>query len=204
MRSRRFNGNRPLQRKPRLSRWPEASEAGRRMSARRRRQGTVAALRHVLHGGKQTDPRMHAIFIYRARWCRKARFGECSDWHCNVFFVTLDRIMHCGAAFRAEMKCNSASLVADADVRRGFADDLNSMLGEPCLRAEHASSSALAGQAVTDGDTYRLFAHREVKLTTTTRRRTKRHTWWKGKFFCCLTSKLSGAPPRGPSRCQSI
>ena len=174
------------------------------ITIRRREQAIVAALRHVLHGGKQTDPRMHAIFIYRERWCWKARVGECSDWHCNVFFVTFNRIVHGGTAFRAEMKCDSASFVADADVRRGFADDLNSMPREPRLRAERASSSALAGQAVTDGDTDRLFAHREMKLTTTTRGRTKGHTWWERKFFCSLTSKLSGSRPRGPSRSQSV
>lgn len=133
---------------------------------------------------------MHAIFIYRERWRWKAGFGECPDRHCNVFFMTFDRIVHGGTAFRAEMKCDSASFVADADVRRGFAEDLNSMPRETRLRAEHASRSALAGQAVTDGDTDRLFAHREMKLTTTTRGRTKGHTWWEREFFCSLTPKL--------------
>ena len=78
-------------------------------------QATVAALRHVLHRAQQTDPRMHALLIYRERRRWKARFGERSDWDCNVFFV--DRIVHGGAAFRAKVKCDSASFVADADVR---------------------------------------------------------------------------------------
>ena len=135
---------------------------------------------------------MHALLIHRERRRWKARFGERSDWNCNVFFV--DRIVHGGTAFRAEVKCNSAPFVADADVRRRLAADLNSVPGEPRLRAEHASSSALAGQAMTNGDAKGLFAYRETKLATTTRGGTKCHTWWNRMFFCCLTFDMSGGP----------
>jgi len=88
---------------------------------------------------------MHALLIHRERWRWKARFGERAYWDCNAVFVTFGRVVHGGTAFRAEVKCSSAAFVANADIRRRFAADLNSVLGEPRLRAEYASSSALAG-----------------------------------------------------------
>ena len=129
---------------------------------------TVASLPHVLHRGQQTNPGMHALLVHGERRRRKARFGECSDRNCDIFFMSLARIVHRGTALRAEMECGSASFVTGADVGGRVATDLYCALEEPRLRAEHASSSALTGQAMTDGDANGLLAHRETKLATTT------------------------------------
>ncbi len=74
--------------------------------------------RHVLDVGRQDDPGMHALFVHRERWSRKARFGKRANRNGDMFCVALKFVVHGGTALRAEMKCGSASFVADADISR--------------------------------------------------------------------------------------
>ena len=124
--------------------------------------------RHVLHVGRQNNPGMHALLVDRKRGRWKAGIGKCSYWNGHELWVSLELVMHGGAALWAEVKCGLASCVAGADISRGRACDLHGASTKARLRAKYAACSALAGQAMTDGNAQRFLARSELELTATT------------------------------------
>ncbi len=132
-------------------------------------------LGHVLDSGRQADPGMHAIFVHGKQGDWEAGIGKRSDGDCNVFFVSLDLVVHGRPALRAEVKCDFASRVAYAYERRRLPGDLHGAPCEACLSAEHAAGPALTGETVTNRDANGLLARRETKLPAATGRNTFGH-----------------------------
>ena len=122
--------------------------------------------RHVLDVHRQTYPGMHAFFVNRKCWRRKAGLCEGADWDSDTFLS--DFIVHCCTADRAEVESDLAAFIADAYILLRLALDLCALLAKARLNTKHAAGSALTCETVTHRYPNRIFGGRCRELPTTT------------------------------------
>lgn len=126
------------------------------------------ALCHVPDIARHIDPRVHAFFIYRDAWSWKGWIRKRTHRYCDHFRVTLHRVVHGRAALRAEPECAFRSFVSSANVLGARTYDRDRLAWKPRLRTEHASSAALARQAMAHRHTHGLTDDMRVQLPTAT------------------------------------
>ena len=80
-------------------------------------QNLERLLRHVLDARRETDPRVHAVFVDGELRGREAWVCEGAHWYSNALYVIA---FHCVvdscAAHRAKVEGNLVSIVTDSDV----------------------------------------------------------------------------------------
>ena len=106
----------------------------------------------------ETDPGVLAVFIDREGWCREAGFSERADWNGDASFAPFDGVMNSRATGRTKVECALAAFITDANILLRLALDLDELAAEPGLSAKDAPGTALAGEAMANGDAYRLRA----------------------------------------------
>ena len=120
---------------------------------------------YVLHACGQDNPRVHALLVHGDAGRRKAWLGERTDRNGNVLLRPSQAPKNRGAAVRAEMKRGGSAFVADADERSRCAADRDGGSRKASLGCKNATSTALASEAMADGDAQRLLIDRRTKLT---------------------------------------
>ena len=135
---------------------------------------------------------MSTVLVERngGRWEFSVR--ECSHSDDNKLFATFEAPIHGGAAVRTETKGNSVAFVADANILVRLAIDLDGLRSEPRLSAEDTARAPLAGEAMADGDSDRLFGCSERELTATTRCNSRWHSGFRYLLTDAQRTKLSG------------
>jgi hypothetical protein len=113
-------------------------------------------LSHVLDVCGHFNPGVHAFFVHRERGRGKGWVCERTDGNGDAVFATLAGVVHRGTACGAEVKRAPASGITDPNERVRSSGNGHRACGKSRLRSEHAARSALAGQAVANGDANRV------------------------------------------------
>lgn len=137
--------------------------------------GLCGVLLKHLGSWRKTDPGMSSAVVDGVFWRRKARVTEGADGNHNRLLLSVIRMEEVASAHRAEPEPELATSVSRTDVLGGCTrDPVRRGKGGQCC--EHASGSALTGQAVTDANAQRLSVNLDAQLTTGADGCSRRHS----------------------------
>lgn len=122
-------------------------------------EAVPTVLLQVLNGCRQTHPTVHPLLLHRNRRLGKRGFGEDTDRYGYYARHFIEGVVIRGRTGSAEAESGVRAFVADAGVHADLAADRNMLSREPCLSTEVAAGSALAGKAMTDGESAGLARH---------------------------------------------
>jgi|SRR5665213_2156652 len=149
-----------------------------RKSTSPRKNGAAAAgdrTRAVLDACGHFNPGVHAFFVHRERGCGKGGVCERPDGNGDAVFATLARVVHRGTACGAEAERALASGVTHPNERVRSSGNDHRACGKSRLCSEHAARSALAVQAVANGDANRVGRGDSCELAARATGRSGRH-----------------------------
>jgi hypothetical protein len=112
---------------------------------------------------------MHALFVDRKSWGRKAWLCERAHRNCDMLFVTFDAIVYGGTAVRTEAKRCPGAVVAYANVLLGVPGDGDASPRKASLSAIRAAGPTLAGQAMANRNANRFLSCCSGELATSAR-----------------------------------
>lgn len=116
---------------------------------------SARGLIHVLDACGHFNPGVHAFFVHRERGGGKGRICKSPDGNNDAVSAVLDGVVHRGAACGAEVERALASSIPDPNEGARCSGNGHRARGKSRLCSEHAARSALAVQAVANGDANR-------------------------------------------------
>lgn len=141
----------------------------------------------MLDAGGHFYPGVHPFFVNRG--CRKGRVCERTDGNDDEVFATLAGVVHRDTAGGAEVEPAPNTGITDPNERLRNSANGHRACGKSRLRSEHAARSALAGQAVANGDAKRVGRCDGRELTARATGSSGRHLEacvWRGQLRAAL------------------
>jgi hypothetical protein len=177
----------------------EAPENRHRLAKNGAAAGDRSGLSLVLDACGHFNPGVHAFFVHRERGCGKVWVCERTDGNDDAVFAILAGVVHRGTACGAEVERAPASGITDPNERVRSSGNGHRACGISRLRSEHAARSALAGQAVANGDANRVGRRDSRELAARATSNSARH------LEACVSRGQIGLPQRPriapPARC---
>jgi hypothetical protein len=167
----------------------EAPENRHRLAKNGAAAGDRSGLSLVLDACGHFNPGVHAFFVHRERGCGKVWVCERTDGNGDAVFAILAGVVHRGTACGAEVERAPAPGIADPNEPVRSSGNGHQACGKSRLRSEHAARSALASQAVANGDANRVGRRDSRELAA-------RATGSPGRHLECVSRGQIGLPQR--------
>ena len=146
----------------------------------------------VLNVARHGHPGMHSLFINRERRCREARVCEGTNRDRNTFRHSVNDVVDRAAARGAKGEPCSSAFVANPNILRVRAADLDSFPRKSRLRSKDAPSSTLARITMTHRNPDRLARDFCLELAATASCDSSRHGQAPGAWQTASTLCPSG------------
>jgi len=131
---------------------PERYQTPKRLAGWCQLQGLVGGVLSE----RERDPGMLLVFIHRLHGCRKRRVGKAADCHRDEFRLPAGLPEDGGSAMGAEMEGDLGPAVGRPVEAARVSPNVNCRTSEECGESERAAGSALAIEAVAQGDRLRI------------------------------------------------